>query len=396
VGERSSAQDASQRSTTQVASTVTGKNVNITSGRDVLVKGSQLTASQDVTLRAGQDLVIASAQNTSESSQSSRKTESGASADILRGPLIGDTTQASKGNTQSTTQVASAITGRNISAQAARDATVQASKLLAEQNITLSAQRNTFIVAAANLANTTSQTNSNITSTILSMEDKTRADTRLSSTAVGSELVAGNKIEVAIGNAALLSGAQLSAQDIAFTRTPATGEDVRAPAQLILDGAANTLQVSRTEKGDTLGLWQSATGAGKTEQTLTQTSLKGSTSFDPTLKISVTLPAGELKTQLATLSAQPGMDYLAQLAKRDDVNWQGVKLAHDKWDYFAPFGNVVRIPKLLESVLCKVSARYLYHRSNERGVRVLTSNGANVDPAYARQWWSERPMLASS
>jgi hypothetical protein len=247
-------------------------------------------------------------------------------------------------------------------------ATVQASKLLAEQNITLAAQRNTYLVA----------------------------DTRLSSTAVGSELVAGNKIEVAIGNAALLSGAQLSAQDIAFTRTPATGENARAPAQLILDGAANTLQVSRTEKGDTLGLWQSATGAGKTEQTLTQTSLKGSTSFDPTLKISVTLPAGELKTQLATLSAQPGMDYLAQLAKRDDVNWQGVKLAHDKWDYFAPFGNVVRIPKLLESVLCKVSARYLYHRSNERGVRVLTSNGANVDPAYARQWWSERPMLASS
>jgi hypothetical protein len=331
VGERSSAQDASQRSTTQVASTVTGKNVNITSGRDVLVKGSQLTASQDVTLRAGQDLVIASAQNTSESSQGSRKTEEGASADILRGPLIGNTTQAAKGNTQSTTQVASTITGRNITAQAARDATLQASKLLAEQNITLAAQRNTFIVAAANLANTTSQTNSNITSTILSMEDKTRADTLLSSTAVGSELVAGNKIEVGIGNAALLSAAQLTAPSIAFTR--AAGVDTTTDAQLILDGAANTLQVSRTEKGDTLGLWQSATGAGKTEQTLTQTSLKGSTTFDPTLKISVTLPAGELKTQLASLSTQPGMDYLATLAQRDDVNWQGVKLAHDKWDY---------------------------------------------------------------
>jgi filamentous hemagglutinin family protein len=330
VGERTSAQDASQRSTTQVASTVTGKNVNITSGRDVLVKGSQLTASQDVTLRAGQDLVIASAQNTSESSQSNRNTAAGFSIGSS-GLLLGDTTQAAKGNTQSTTQVASTITGRNITAQAGRDATVQASKLLAEQNITLAAQRNTFIVAAANLANTTSQTNSNITSTILSMEDKTRADTRLSSTAVGSELVAGNKINIAIGNAALLSAAQLTAPSIAFTR--AAGADTTTDAQLILDGAANTLQVSRTEKTDTLGLWQSATGAGKTEQTLTQTSLKGSTSFDPTLKISVTLPAGDLKTQLATLSSQPGMDYLAALAQRDDVNWQGVKLAHDKWDY---------------------------------------------------------------
>jgi hypothetical protein len=212
-------------------------------------------------------------------------------------------------------------------------ATVQASKLLAQKNIMLAAQRNTYLVAAANLSNTTSQTNSNITSTstILSMEDKTRADARLSSTAVGSELVAGNKIEVGIGNAALLSAAQLTAPSIAFTR--AAGADTTTDAQLILDGAANTLQVSRTEKGDTLGLWQSATGAGKTEQTLTQTTLKGSTSFDPTLKISVTLPAGDLKTQLATLSSQPGMDYLAQLAQRDDVNWQGVKLAHDKWDY---------------------------------------------------------------
>ena len=63
-------------------------------------------------------------------------------------------------------------------------------------------------------------------------------------------------------------------------------------------------------------------------------------------------------------------------------------------DYFVPFGNVGRIHKLLESLLCKASLRYLYHRGNERGVRVRTFTGADVDPAYARQWWSERPMLA--
>lgn len=65
-------------------------------------------------------------------------------------------------------------------------------------------------------------------------------------------------------------------------------------------------------------------------------------------------------------------------------------------DYFVPFGHVARIHKLLESAMCKVSLRYLYHRSNERGVRVLSFTGTNVDPAYARQWWSDRPMLASS
>jgi hypothetical protein len=45
-------------------------------------------------------------------------------------------------------------------------------------------------------------------------------------------------------------------------------------------------------------------------------------------------------------------------------------------------------------LFCTANARYLYHRSNERGVRVLNFVGTNVDPAYSRQWWKERPMLA--
>ena len=65
-------------------------------------------------------------------------------------------------------------------------------------------------------------------------------------------------------------------------------------------------------------------------------------------------------------------------------------------DYFAPFGHVGRLHKLGQSVMKNASARYLYHRSNERGVRVLTFSGADLDPAHARQWWGARPMLASA
>jgi cytolysin-activating lysine-acyltransferase len=65
-------------------------------------------------------------------------------------------------------------------------------------------------------------------------------------------------------------------------------------------------------------------------------------------------------------------------------------------DYFVPFGHIGRVHKLLQSLMCKASLRYLYHRSNERGVRVCTFTGAQVDPAYARQWWIERRMLASA
>jgi hypothetical protein len=45
------------------------------------------------------------------------------------------------------------------------------------------------------------------------------------------------------------------------------------------------------------------------------------------------IPAGEFKTQIQTLSQQPGMGYLNDLAARSDVNWQQVQLAHNQWNY---------------------------------------------------------------
>lgn len=50
--------------------------------------------------------------------------------------------------------------------------------------------------------------------------------------------------------------------------------------------------------------------------------------------ISVQIPEGsEIKTQIQTLSQQPGMTYLNGLSQRKDVNWQPVKLAFDPWSY---------------------------------------------------------------
>lgn len=64
-------------------------------------------------------------------------------------------------------------------------------------------------------------------------------------------------------------------------------------------------------------------------------------------------------------------------------------------DFFAPFGHSRLLYMLLKEPMAGFSARYMYHRSHERGVRVLTFTGSRVDPAYARQWWEDRPMLAA-
>jgi cytolysin-activating lysine-acyltransferase len=65
-------------------------------------------------------------------------------------------------------------------------------------------------------------------------------------------------------------------------------------------------------------------------------------------------------------------------------------------DFFAPCGNALFLYRLLQPLFCKASARYMDHRSNERGVRVHTFVGSQVDADYARTWWRDRPMLAFS
>ena len=74
---------------------------------------------------------------------------------------------------------------------------------------------------------------------------------------------------------------------------------------------------------------------GSRTETLTLPSFTGTinTPFKAPGGISVQIPAGEFRSQIATLSQQPGMGYLNDLAARKDVNWQPVKLAHDKWNY---------------------------------------------------------------
>ena len=45
--------------------------------------------------------------------------------------------------------------------------------------------------------------------------------------------------------------------------------------------------------------------------------------------------AGSLEANIATLAEVPGLEYLADLQARDDVDWQTVREIHDSWDYKA-------------------------------------------------------------
>jgi len=112
------------------------------------------------------------------------------------------------------------------------------------------------------------------------------------------------------------------------------GGRARADARIILEGVKTEVYNQRTKESNYV-VWQKQLNQGSRTETLTLPSFTGTvnTPFKAPGGITVQIPAGEFRSQIATLSQQPGMGYLNELAARTDVDWQPVKLAHDQWDF---------------------------------------------------------------
>jgi filamentous hemagglutinin len=112
------------------------------------------------------------------------------------------------------------------------------------------------------------------------------------------------------------------------------GECARADARIILEGVKTEVFQQRTKESNYV-VWQKQLNQGSRTETLTLPSFTGTvnTPFKAPGGITVQIPEGDMRSQIATLSQQPGMGYLNELAARNDVNWQPVKLAHDQWDF---------------------------------------------------------------
>jgi len=63
--------------------------------------------------------------------------------------------------------------------------------------------------------------------------------------------------------------------------------------------------------------------------------------------------------------------------------------------YVAPFGHAAMVHATWRPLLATSSARFMYHRSHERGVEIRLCIGIRAQPHEARQWWAERPILAA-
>ena len=63
-------------------------------------------------------------------------------------------------------------------------------------------------------------------------------------------------------------------------------------------------------------------------------------------------------------------------------------------DWFSPFGHSVALRKTVGKLLANSCLRSLYHRGQERGLRVMTFRGYNVSRQQAKAWRQARPMMA--
>jgi len=108
------------------------------------------------------------------------------------------------------------------------------------------------------------------------------------------------------------------------------GDKGRADARIILEGVKTTVQESRTATSDTV-VWQSMSGSGSTTDTLALPTFAGGGTFSAPGGLSVQIPDGDFKRQIATLGAQLGMNNLNISAGRQEMHCESVKPSREWW-----------------------------------------------------------------
>jgi filamentous hemagglutinin len=259
-----------------LGSTLSGNTINLQSGGNANIVGSNIHGSGSVQMTAGGNLNILASSNTLAQERSSQ-TSAG---------LMGNSGKSSDSMTQ-TTAASSTITGGNIQMQSGSDTTLQATHITG----------NSLAISAGTINGQTINPNAklNIDAAIQS-QSKTH-------TSSGSDLMTQNssnsgKISQSLNYSTInLQDAHGNTQSPTFN---ATGGITVGASNLPSNGASTAASTAAN-----------ATTGG---------------SAPPTITI-------DLKQQASQLSNQPGLSYLGELTKRNDTTFEKVQLASQSWDY---------------------------------------------------------------
>lgn len=150
-------QNSSVNSTTQLGSTLSGESVVAIAGRDLSIQASNVVADGNIALAAARDLSILSARNTQESESASRSKKSGFIGTAWQ-PAIGTVKTTEDGTSHSITQAGSQVgsIGGNVSIEAGERYTQTASGVLAQGGDIAIHAKDVLINAANDTSDSTS------------------------------------------------------------------------------------------------------------------------------------------------------------------------------------------------------------------------------------------------
>ncbi|MBJ7310542.1 hemagglutinin repeat-containing protein, partial [Rugamonas sp. CCM 8940] len=132
-----------------VGGSVTGADVTVRAGRDIVVVASQLTASDALTLAAERDLSVLSAEQSGSERHSSEVKQSGFSLNLTTGVGHSKSQDDKSGNGDTVRQIGSVLSGGSVTATSGRDTLVKASTVVADQKVSIAAKGDLSIVSAA-------------------------------------------------------------------------------------------------------------------------------------------------------------------------------------------------------------------------------------------------------
>ena len=313
--------------------------INAQAGSDINLTSSNLaSANGAINVNAGNNINIV-AMGETHNSTTITSSESGG--------LISSTKTTTTTINNSTTQMASNVSGSAVNMISGSNTNITASNITATKSgdINLTAGGNLSILAGANTA--LYQSSSQTSGDFLGHSGKS-SDNKDQTTAA-STTITGGAIKMQSAGDTTLQAAKITGNTLAMN----------VGSTLNIDAAIESQNQSHSSKGNDL-MTQNSSGSGSNTQSLNYTTINlqdaQGNNQNPILNAANGIVIGarllpsmgtssgsggapsptitvDLKQQAAQLATQPGLSYLGELTKRNDVTWQKVQLASQSWNY---------------------------------------------------------------
>jgi len=303
----------------EVSTVTAGGALSVSAGEDILVTGSKVRAGGDASLAAGENLSISSATDKQDYSSYSKS---------KKGGLFGGKSSESHSGS-STTNVASEISaGGKLSAEAGKagsgDLVVAGSKVSASKDVSLKSEGNIAIVATQMTSSSHSESKSSGAMGLLSSsatKDNNKVTTVRSEVEAGTDITVEAKQDITLTAAKITSGGE----------TKLTADEGHVSILTSKDSEYN-----RKVSSNVGALTWSSQDKGKSTETIVNSLFQTGKGLTITSKNGVTVEykqTGNLRQDIQQLSQAQGLEWMGELLKRDDVNWQAVQEKYESWNH---------------------------------------------------------------